>query len=135
MVSKVRDDNAVRTSSESIHPSIEDNKKVAKVIIDTIMKSVGWDTTSTTTVLPLEKTRGQFITNKFLIDQSGNFITVKILTQSSENVSFISLNGKELLKKNTDESGMCSILKSSIHKKGSIVGNKQLGWRKCIVIK
>jgi lysophospholipase L1-like esterase len=35
------------------HPSIDDNKKVANALVDTIMKRIGWDTARTSVGLPL----------------------------------------------------------------------------------
>jgi hypothetical protein len=108
---------------------------MAKVLIDTIMNCIGWITTGTTTGLPLEKTGRQFITDRFQVDQSSNYITIKITTPASEEISFIALNGKELMKKSADESGTCSIQKSIIHEKSFLAGSKQLGWKRCIVIR
>jgi lysophospholipase L1-like esterase len=117
------------------HPTFEDNKNVTKILVDTIMKRVGWDTATATTVLPFTSLKSAFVSDHFQIREAKDAITINTCGIKAERISFVSLNGKEVFHKYTDTKGMCSFSKHSLQGESFVIGSKQLGWRMLVNVR
>lgn len=116
------------------HPSIDDNKRIAQVLIDTIMIKTGWDTTSASVVIT-SKIRRDFSHPAGLhVTQSHDLVSIHSSLVSPEKIVFFSLDGKRVLHLDTDEKGKCSILKSSLPGKSFLIGSVRCGWQKITVM-
>jgi lysophospholipase L1-like esterase len=116
------------------HPSIDDNKKVAKVLIDTIMKNIGWDTTSTMVEISSANKPSSPHLIGFHVVQSNGVISINTGIESSERIVFFSVDGKKVLQLFTDIKGKCCISRSLLNGKSFVFGNSRLGWRKILAV-
>ena len=118
------------------HPNLKDNVKVANILVDTLMKKLGWDTTATSVGKTYTRSDIHPIRQGFQILGSQNQIIVKPLSTIPEKqtIHVLSLDGKTIVTKSTDTKGICTIPRSAL--KGTVfaIGNERIGWKKLINI-
>ena len=116
------------------HPSVEDNEKVARILIDTIMVKMGWDTTGATKTKHLSL-KNNLNGSNFSVTHFLNAIELKNQFTFRETLvySLLSLDGKIIMRKKADKNGICFFPITSAYKGVFVVGNHQLGWEKVLI--
>ncbi|MBN1759357.1 MAG: hypothetical protein JW863_13605 [Chitinispirillaceae bacterium] len=112
------------------HPDIADNQKVAKVLIDTIMKKLEWDTAAPVNAA-LPRTIGKRVPNVSLSAvRSGNLLRIATSVSSGQNAEILlgSLSGRVLHRRKTDANGTCNFNLTHLQPGIYIAGNRRCGW-------
>ena len=117
------------------HPSIEDNEKIADVLISTIIEQLNWDTTSSATISESFHRRQQSNYASFSAIQSGNVIHLSSNQQIRPRTPFrlLSINGRVLQERKLSDNHSCSFSLQNISPGLYLIGNKEIGWLQCII--
>ncbi|MBN1576031.1 MAG: hypothetical protein JW913_05735 [Chitinispirillaceae bacterium] len=112
------------------HPSIDDNKKVARVLIDTIMKKLDWDTTApVVAAMPLAAKKSGA---SCLLSSSINGDLLRLIAAESIEpgtiISLMNLRGELLDKRATGLDRGCMFEISRRSPGIYCAGNSRLGW-------
>jgi lysophospholipase L1-like esterase len=116
------------------HPSMSDNGKIAKALIDTIMNTTGWDTTNAITSIPFQKSRIIPEPYRFRVSQTSDMLFIATNPEAKGTINLITLNGKKFGQLRIDDKGIYSIPKSSLQGESILIGNAQYGYQKIITI-
>lgn len=118
------------------HPNVKDNVKVADVLVDTLMKKLGWDTTATSVGKTYTRKNIHPIQQGFQILSFQNQIIVRPVDTNSDRqtINVLTLDGKTIVTKSTDTKGICTIPKSALKGNVFAIGNERIGWKKLINI-
>jgi lysophospholipase L1-like esterase len=111
------------------HPSVKDNVNVAAVIIDTVMKKLGWDTAATTSSMTQREMRPPSklnITGRLV---RGHLeIAVVSATVARKPLVLINLRGEVLESRTIGADGICRFRMQGYKTGIYLVGNNDLGW-------
>lgn len=118
------------------HPNVEDNIKVADVLIEKIMNKLGWDTTETAVRKSYVQKNIPSKHDGLQIIRSQNQVIVKTTGKmpGRQTIHVLSLDGKTILTESTDLIGMCIIPESVLRGNVFAIGNDQIGWKRFIKI-
>lgn len=110
------------------HPSIDDNIKIAGVLVDTIMEKLGWDTMPPVSARVERKNVAQAntrITGRLVHGQFEIFAGNRSRT---EPVMLVNMSGKVLESKLTDANGVCIYNMQKYRPGAYFAGNIRVGW-------
>jgi len=112
------------------HPSIDDNKAIAQVLIDTVMKKLGWDTTAAVATISPRASKNipqlSVLSGKI---RGGRFeITLAKTYTGTAPISLISIRGEELSRITPDNNNRCSFTMDHFGPGMYMAGNKRVGW-------
>jgi lysophospholipase L1-like esterase len=108
------------------HPTVEDQKKIAAVLTDTIMKKMAWDTLTSTALLTQQvkyrahtKISGEMVNDQFEIATTIGMI---------KPVQLLNLRGEILESRQIDSDGTCRFSMRKLKSGFYLAGNNNAGW-------
>jgi lysophospholipase L1-like esterase len=112
------------------HPSLDDNKKIAKVLTDTLMKKLGWDTASTTVSGRLPPTESRVGVSVLSGVCSGDRLVIRAAASIPPGtaVSLMTVRGELLDRGILGPDRTCTFSKTKLHRGLYLVGSNDHGW-------
>lgn len=115
------------------HPSLTDNRNIAKGIVDVIMKKLSWDTAAPTVALPAPALPKPHL-SQLSITSTNSALFVKMTDCASQNTIYLlTINGRKITQQITDKAGSCMFSTASLPLGMYLIGNNDLGWNKTAV--